>query len=100
MYLWFGLLKFFPSYSPAENLATDTITTIFGGFISAKLAILLLAIWETLVGVLLILNVFRRPVILMALLHMTCTFSSLFLFPDTSFTENPLPFDSNGAIRL
>lgn len=86
IYVWFGALKFFPAYSPAETLAVDTITALFGGVIPAKTAIMLLATWEVGVGLLLILNLFRKPVILLALVHMVLTFTPLFLFPEASFT--------------
>ena len=92
VYLWFGALKFFPNFSPAEALATDTIHTLFGGVLPAETALLLLAIWEVAVGILLLFNLFRRPVIGMALLHMAFTFSPLFLFPEASFTEAPFKF--------
>lgn len=86
IYVWFGALKFFPAYSPAETLAIDTITSLFGGLIPAKMAILLLASWEVGVGLLLIFNLFRKPVVLLALAHMVLTFTPLFLFPEASFT--------------
>ncbi len=86
IYVWFGALKFFPAFSPAETLAVDTITALFGGLIPAKTAIMLLATWEVGVGLLLILNLLRKPVIILALVHMVLTFTPLFLFPDASFT--------------
>jgi len=33
VYLWFGVLKFFPHLSPAEDLAKNTITVLTLGFI-------------------------------------------------------------------
>ena len=92
IYLWFGLLKFFPAFSPAEELATTTIAALFGGLIPAPTALLLLAAWEVLIGVLLIFNLFRRPVIVLALVHMAFTFAPLILLPETSFTVAPFRF--------
>ena len=85
VYLWFGGLKFFPHLSPAEDLAKHTITILTMGLIPAKVSIILLAIWETAIGVFLILNVFRRPVIILALVHLACTFTPLIFFPSDSF---------------
>ena len=69
VYLWFGGLKFFAHLSPAEDLAKNTIEVLTFGFIPANIAIILLAIWETFIGVFLILNVFRKPVIILALVY-------------------------------
>ena len=38
VYLWFGALKFFPGTSPAETLATDTITRLTAGNVPEDLA--------------------------------------------------------------
>jgi uncharacterized membrane protein YkgB len=92
IYFWFGMLKFFPAFSPAEELATTTIGALFGGIIPDTTALLLLATWETVVGVLLIFNLFRRPVIVLALVHMFFTFAPLILLPETSFTVAPFRF--------
>jgi len=92
VYLWFGALKFFHGVSPAEQLAQDTINTLFFGLIPSDVSIILLAVWEVLIGILLILNIYRRFAILLALIHMAFTFTPLFLFPDLSFTHPPFEF--------
>ena len=51
IYLWFGILKFFPGLSPAEGLAGQTIEVLSMHLISATTAIFILAIWETLIGI-------------------------------------------------
>lgn len=89
IYLWFGLLKFFPGVSPAEQLAKDTIDLLFGGLISPEWSILLLAVWETAVGILLIAGVAQRYIIPVVLVHMMLTFSPLVLLPTLSFTAMP-----------
>ncbi|MEM9646937.1 MAG: doxx family protein [Bacteroidota bacterium] len=89
VYLWFGSLKFFPSMSPAEDLAKNTIHQLTFGFLSDGVAINLLAIWEVTVGLLLILNLWLRKVALVALLHMIFTFTPLVFFPLDSFQEPP-----------
>ena len=85
VYLWFGGLKYFPGKSPAEDLAKNTIDLLTFSLISSNVSIILLAIWETLLGLLLILNLYRRPVIIIALVHIALTFTPLYLFPQQSF---------------
>ena len=86
--LWFGGLKFFNHLSPAEDLAKNTVQMLTFGFIPSNISIILLAVWETLIGVLLILNVFRKPVIILVLVHLT--FTPLLFFPNQSFNHSPL----------
>ena len=92
IYVWFGALKFFPNLSPADQLAKDTIYLITFGLITNNVSIILLALWETLLGVVLIVGVWRRAVFYILLLHMACTFVPLFFFVDVSFTNSPYAF--------
>lgn len=89
IYLWFGALKFFPGVSPAEELAKETIHRLTFRLISPDLSLLLLALWETAIGVLLILGLYPRVVVRIVLVHMVCTFAPLFLLPGISFTSAP-----------
>ena len=89
VYLWFGVLKFFPHLSPAEDLAKNTITMLTVGLIPPNVSIIMLAIWETVIGVFLIFNIYRRPIVILALIHMVFTFTPLLFFPKDSFN---LPF--------
>jgi hypothetical protein len=90
VYLWFGTLKFFPHFSPAEGLAMNTIHILTFGYLSPHIAILLLAMMEVVIGFCFILNIFRRANIILALFHMACTFTPLFLFAEESFVSGPL----------
>ncbi|MEO1013364.1 MAG: DoxX family protein [Bacteroidota bacterium] len=90
VYLWFGVLKFFPGISPAETIATDTIYELTLGIIPPKLSLALLAIWETGLGLLLISGVLNRFAILWALVHMLLTFTPFLFFPELTFTSAPL----------
>lgn len=92
VYLWFGGLKFFAHLSPAEDLAKNTIEVLTFGFIPTNIAIILLAIWETFIGAFLILNMYRKPVIILALVHMFLTFTPFIFFPNLSFNHSPLVF--------
>jgi uncharacterized membrane protein YphA (DoxX/SURF4 family) len=92
VYLWFGGLKYFPHLSPAENLAKNTIYMLTFGNIPSNVSIILLAIWETTVGLLLILNIYRKQAIVLALVHMVFTFTPLLFFPEQSFSDAPMGF--------
>jgi uncharacterized membrane protein YkgB len=92
IFLWYGLLKFFPQLSPAENLAIMTIHKLFFGLINDTLSIKLLAIWEVTVGLGFIFGIYTRYIVILFLTHMTCTFAPLFILPDISFTHAPYAF--------
>lgn len=92
VYLWFGVLKFFPALSPAEDLAKQTINALSFGWLPADVSIKLLAIWETLIGLALISNVYRKVTLWITFLHILLTFSPFFLFPEQSFTRLPYGF--------
>ena len=89
IYVWFGALKFFPGVSPAEELAKETIHQLTFKLINPELSLLLLALWETGIGVLLISGFYSKVVIRIVLVHMICTFSPLFLLSGISFTSAP-----------
>ena len=89
IYLWFGALKFFPTISPAETLATNTVVALTGGLMHAEVAIISLAIMEVGIGVGLIFLNGRKFWLRLAIFHMVCTFTPLFLFPDLSFGSEP-----------
>ncbi len=90
IYIWFGSLKFFPALSPAENLAKNTIHELTFGLIADSKSIILLAILEVGIGILLLLKLWRKTTIVVALFHMALTFTPLLLFPLDSFKEPPL----------
>lgn len=87
VYFIFGVLKFFPSLSPAEDLAIRTIDMLSLGLIPDRVSIVLLAALETGIGLMLILGWKPKIAIYLALGHMVCTFTPLFFFPDLAFTQ-------------
>jgi uncharacterized membrane protein YphA (DoxX/SURF4 family) len=89
VYLWFGLLKFFPGLSPAAGLATRTIEQLTFGLIPAETALLLLAVWETLIGLGLIFGVWMRITLLLLFVQMLGTITPVFFFPQEVFTAVP-----------
>ena len=92
IYLWFGVLKFFHGYSPAEDLAINTITKLTFGLIPQPLNITLLAVWECVLGILLVTGKWLRPSLVLLFVHMACTFTPLLFFPSVSFKYAPYGF--------
>nr|MDQ3554564.1 DoxX family membrane protein [Chloroflexota bacterium] len=89
VFFWFGVLKFFPGLSPADQLASRTISALTLGIMPADAALLVLAVWECAIGLGLILGVFLRLTLLLLFLQMLGTFTPLLLFPDETFTRFP-----------
>lgn len=92
IFLWYGMLKFFPTFSPAEELAIKTIDIMFFGLINPLLSIKLLAILEVSIGIGFILGFYTRIITIVFIGHMFCTFAPLFLLPELSFTHAPYAF--------
>lgn len=89
VFFWFGALKFFPGLSPAQDLATRTISILTFGLIPAQVSILILAIWECLVGLGLIFGAFLRATLLLLWLQMLGTITPILFFPQEIFTRIP-----------
>jgi uncharacterized membrane protein YkgB len=89
VFVWFGFLKFFPGLSPAQELATKTITLLSFGLIPDFIIINGLAFWEVLIGIGLISGKFMRETLLLLFLQMVGTFTPIFLFPNEVFTHFP-----------
>lgn len=88
-FFWFGFLKFFPGLSPAQELATETITILTFGIVQPDVSIILLATWETLIGLGLIFGIFLRAVLFLLFAQMLGTLTPLVLFPAASFSHFP-----------
>lgn len=89
VFLWFGLIKFVPGWSPAEGLAAATISRLTGGAVPAAVSLPVLAAWEALIGVGLLTGRFLRLTLLLLFLQMPGTVMPLFLFPAETFTRVP-----------
>ena len=96
VYFWFGALKFFQGLSPAEQLAMQTIHKITFGLINDHLNIIMLATWECLIGVLLIIGKWVKPTLLILFIHMGCTFTPFIFFPDQIFNIAPYGLSLTG----
>ncbi len=89
VFLWFGVLKFFPGMSPAQDIATRTIDVLTNGAIPPRVALNALAAWESLIGLGLIFGVALRAIILLLVVQMIGTLTPLFLFPSEVFYRVP-----------
>ncbi len=96
IFLWFGVLKFFPGLSPAESLAINTIKLLSLGLLSEQFIIFGLAAWESLIGLGLVFNKFMRITLLLLYLQMIGTLSPIFLFPAEVFTQFPYALTLEG----
>ncbi|MFT5779891.1 MAG: putative membrane protein YphA (DoxX/SURF4 family) [Crocinitomicaceae bacterium] len=87
IYIYFGILKFFPDLSPAEEIAKETIDMLSLGVIPPNVSIILLAIFEVGLGLFILLGVYRKLVISAAIFHMLLTLTPLFVFPEHTFND-------------
>ena len=90
VFFWFGVLKFFPGLSPAQDLAIRTIDLLTFGLIPGSISILILAAWECAIGIGLITGKWLRATILLLLAQMLGTITPLFLFPGEAFLRFPI----------
>ena len=90
VFLWFGALKFFPGASPAAELASRTIEQVSFGQVSPRTGLFVLAGWEVLIGVGLLLGRFLRITLLLLFVQMAGTLLPLFLHPAETFQRFPL----------
>lgn len=88
IFFYFGVLKFFPNISPAEQIGSTTVCKICFNLISPEVCLILLAILETLIGIGLMTRKYLRFTIFVAIAHMTMTFTPLLFFPDLIFQDS------------
>ena len=91
VFVWFGVLKFWPGLSPADQLATDTIDLLSLGLISEDLARVLLAVLETTIGLGLITGKYMRVTLLLLVGQMLGAATPLLLFPDLTWSQLLVP---------
>jgi len=89
VFFWFGVLKFFPNLSPAEDLAARTIGSLSFGLIVPALSVPVLAAWECAIGLGLITGQWLRGTLVMMFVHMAGTVTPLFLFPHETWAQFP-----------
>lgn len=84
VFFWFGILKFFPDLSPAEDLVRNTVY-----FVDPDIFLPALAAWELLIGIGLITGKFLRFTILLLFLQMPGTALPLLILPEKVWTVFP-----------
>ena len=89
VFLWFGALKFFPGLSPAQDLAARTVEKLTLGTVHPNVSIPLLAAWESLIGLGLLVRIFMRATLFLLAVQMAGTLMPLVLFPSEVFTRIP-----------
>lgn len=90
VFLWFGVLKFVPGASPADDLAARTIERLSLGLVGPAVSVPLLAAWETLIGLGLLSGRFLRATLLLLAVQMLGTLTPLVLFPAETFRVFPI----------
>jgi uncharacterized membrane protein YkgB len=90
VFFWFGVLKFFPGSSPAEQLAANTIAVLTFGVVKPAVSIYMLASLEVLIGIALISRLFLRTTLFLLFFQMLGTVTPLFIFPHETFSSFPL----------
>ncbi|MGH7721135.1 MAG: DoxX family membrane protein [Gemmatimonadaceae bacterium] len=89
VFLWFGVLKFFPDVSPAQDLAARTIERLSFGLVGPAIAVPILAAWECLIGLGLLSGRLMRLTLLLLAVQMAGTLTPIVLFPGEVFTRIP-----------
>lgn len=96
IFLWFGGLKYFTGFSPAEEIATRTIQSLTFDLFSEQTILYGLATWEVLIGIGLLFNIFLRETLLLLYLQMIGTFMPVLLFPEEVFARFPISLTLEG----
>ena len=89
VFFWFGVLKFFPGASPAQDLAARTIEQLTLGTVPSGVALPILAAWECLIGLGLITGRYMRATLLLLIVQMIGAATPLLLFPAETWTVFP-----------
>src|SRR5262245_55676000 len=87
VFFWFGVLKFFPALSPAEDLAGRTISALTLGLVAPGVSVPVLAAWECAIVLGLITGRFLRITLLMMFGHMSGTVTPLLVFPAGTWAQ-------------
>ena len=88
LYFYFGMLKFFPNLSPAEEIGCVTVCKLCFNLLPPKFCIFSLALLEVLIGIGLMTRKFLKLTIIIAISHLVMTFTPMVLFPDLIFQDS------------
>ena len=85
VFLGFGVLKFFPGASPAEEIAGRTVETLTLGLVPAPTAVILVAVMETFIGLTLVTGRLLRVGLVVLAVALVGILSPVALFGDELF---------------
>lgn len=85
VFLGFGVLKFFPGASPAEQIAGRTVETLTLGLVPSTTAVILVAVMETFIGLTLISGRLLRVGLVVLAVALVGILSPVALFSDELF---------------
>lgn len=88
IYIWFGILKFFPASSPAESIVSDTLSSISFGLLKGHIPVIVLGIVEIGIGFGFLFKQLKYAVPIMYF-QMLGTVLPLFLFIDKTWEDFP-----------
>lgn len=94
VFVWFGALKLQPGLSPAEPLIRATLDFLPSALVNPL--ILLLAVWEVMIGIGFLTGKGKRIVLLLLLMQMVGAMSPLVLAPERLWTAFPLVWTLEG----
>ncbi|HSO98831.1 MAG TPA: DoxX family membrane protein [Solirubrobacteraceae bacterium] len=86
IFLGFGILKFFPHVSPAQDLATATLSRLTLGLVGPSVGIVLIATLESFIGACLIAGRLMRLTVWLLTIELVGILSPLVLLPGRLFT--------------
>lgn len=86
IFIWFGVLKFFPGLSPAEVIAGKTILKLTFGYMAPSVSMPLLALLECMIGIGLLIKKFVPFILFFLYIQLLGTMSPLILFPELTFS--------------
>lgn len=89
VFFWFGVLKFFSGLSPAQDLAQRTIELLTFGLVTGQVSIILLALWEVIIGLGFLTGKYIKFTLYLLFAQMAGTFTPVFLFSEEVFTAIP-----------
>lgn len=89
VFLGFGILKFFPGLSPAEDLAIRTIETLTFGVVSGSVALFLTAVMEVFIGFTLVTGRMLRTGLVVLGMALVGILSPVVLFFEEMFLAGP-----------
>lgn len=91
VFIWFGIIKFVPGLSPAEELVRNTVY-----FVPPALFQPILALWEVVIGIGLLLGKWMRLTLALLFAQMAGTALPLVLLPEVCWKQFPFVLTLEG----